>query len=62
MKLRAIARSLVALAALVLAMTVALPAQAASATAVFTKVSDWGTGFEGKYTITNGGTTTINGW
>ncbi|WP_030926804.1 cellulose binding domain-containing protein, partial [Streptosporangium amethystogenes] len=31
-------------------------------TAVFTKVSDWGTGFEGKYTITNGGTTTINGW
>ncbi|WP_157594896.1 cellulose binding domain-containing protein, partial [Streptosporangium amethystogenes] len=43
-------------------MTVALPAQAASATAVFTKVSDWGTGFEGKYTITNGGTTTINGW
>ncbi|MEV4375841.1 cellulose binding domain-containing protein [Streptosporangium sp. NPDC049644] len=62
MKLRAIARSLVALAALVLAMTVALPAQAASPTAVFTKVSDWGTGFEGKYTITNGGTTTINGW
>ncbi|MFB9679434.1 cellulose binding domain-containing protein [Streptosporangium vulgare] len=61
-KLRAIARSLVALAALVLAMTVALPAQAASATAVFTKVSDWGTGFEGKYTVTNGGTTTINGW
>ncbi|WP_326636884.1 cellulose-binding domain-containing protein [Streptosporangium sp. NBC_01755] len=62
MKLRAIARSLVALAARVLAMTVALPAQAASPTAVFTKVSDWGAGFEGKYTITNGGTTTINGW
>ena len=62
MKLRAIARSLVALAALVLAMTVALPAQAASATAVFTKTSDWGSGFEGKYPVTNGGTTTINGW
>ncbi|MER5625301.1 cellulose binding domain-containing protein [Streptosporangium sp. NPDC002544] len=42
--------------------TVATPAFAASPTAVFTKVSDWGTGFEGKYTITNGGTTTINGW
>ncbi|MEV0757754.1 cellulose binding domain-containing protein, partial [Streptosporangium sp. NPDC050280] len=62
MKPHAIARSLVALAALLLAMTVALPAQAASVTAVFTKTSDWGTGFEGKYTITNGGTTAINGW
>ncbi|WP_326820641.1 chitinase [Streptosporangium sp. NBC_01756] len=61
MKFRVISRSLVALAALVLAM-VALPAQAASASAVFTKVSDWGSGFEGKYTITNGGTTTVNGW
>jgi len=42
--------------------TVAPPAFAAPTTAVFTKVSDWGTGFEGKYTITNGGTTPINGW
>ncbi|MEU4539641.1 cellulose binding domain-containing protein, partial [Streptosporangium sp. NPDC023825] len=41
---------------------VATPAFAAPPTAVFTKTSDWGTGFEGKYTITNGGTTTINGW
>ncbi|GAA2860767.1 cellulose binding domain-containing protein [Streptosporangium fragile] len=41
---------------------VAAPAHAATPTAVFTKVSDWGTGFEGKYTITNGGTTTLNGW
>ncbi|MBB2910111.1 hypothetical protein FHS43_001357 [Streptosporangium becharense] len=41
---------------------VAAPAHAATPTAAFTKVSDWGTGFEGKYTITNGGTTTINGW
>ena len=62
MKFRVIARSLVALAALVLTMMIALPAQAATATATFTKVSDWGTGFEGKYTVTNGGTTTINGW
>ncbi|MEU3169982.1 cellulose binding domain-containing protein [Streptosporangium sp. NPDC006930] len=42
--------------------TVATPAFAAPTTAVFTKTSDWGTGFEGKYTITNGGTTAINGW
>ena len=62
MKFRVIARSLVALAAIVLTMMIALPAQAATATATFTKVSDWGSGFEGKYTITNGGTTTINGW
>ncbi|AWS41279.1 cellulose binding domain-containing protein [Streptosporangium sp. 'caverna'] len=62
MKFRVIARSLVALAAIVLTMVIALPAQAATATATFTKGSDWGSGFEGKYTITNGGTTTINGW
>ncbi|MEU4829332.1 cellulose binding domain-containing protein [Streptosporangium sp. NPDC023615] len=62
MKPRVIARSLVALAALVLAMVVAPPAQAASATAVFVKTSEWGSAFEGKYTITNGGTTTVNGW
>ncbi|GAA3039019.1 hypothetical protein GCM10017559_78980 [Streptosporangium longisporum] len=62
MKPRVIARSLVALAALVLAMVVAPPAQAASATAVFVKTSEWGSAFEGKYTITNGTATTINGW
>ncbi|WP_030455719.1 cellulose binding domain-containing protein [Herbidospora cretacea] len=41
---------------------VATPAHAAPATAVFTKTSDWGSGFEGKYVITNGTTSTINGW
>ncbi|GGP89717.1 cellulose binding domain-containing protein [Streptosporangium pseudovulgare] len=55
-----------ALAALLTALgtaAVAAPAgAAASPTATFTKASDWGTGFEGKYTITNGGTTPINGW
>ncbi|GAB3969995.1 glycoside hydrolase family 18 chitinase [Streptomyces sparsus] len=40
----------------------ATPAQAASATATYTKTSDWGTGFEGKWTIKNTGTTAINGW
>jgi hypothetical protein len=38
------------------------PAMAAGLTASFTKTSDWGSGFEGKYTITNGTTSTINGW
>ncbi|MEE1927498.1 glycoside hydrolase family 18 chitinase [Streptomyces sp. TRM 70351] len=39
-------------------------AQAAdtSATATFTKTSDWGTGFGGQWTIKNTGTTAINGW
>ncbi|MEC4016719.1 glycoside hydrolase family 18 chitinase [Streptomyces sp. H27-D2] len=41
----------------------ASPAQAAeSATATYTKVSDWGSGFEGKWTVKNTGTTTINSW
>jgi chitinase len=37
------------------------PAQAAGETAAFTKVSDWGSGWEGKYTITNG-PATISSW
>ncbi|HEV7655785.1 MAG TPA: cellulose binding domain-containing protein [Mycobacteriales bacterium] len=41
----------------------AAPAGAATTpTAAFTKTSDWGTGFEGRYTITNGGSATISGW
>ncbi|MEU5961682.1 cellulose binding domain-containing protein [Micromonospora parva] len=41
---------------------VALPAYAAGASASFVKTADWGSGWEGKYTITNGGSSTINGW
>ncbi|MFF5201934.1 chitinase [Micromonospora parva] len=41
---------------------VALPAYAAGVTASFVKTADWGSGWEGKYTITNGGGSTINGW
>jgi chitinase/chitodextrinase len=37
-------------------------ASAAGESAAFTKVQDWGTGWEGKYTITNGGSTTITSW
>ncbi|MGI5283191.1 chitinase [Nonomuraea polychroma] len=59
MKHRAI---LVALATFALSLLVAPPAQAAAATATFVKVSDWGSGFEGKVTVTNGTTTAMNGW
>ncbi|MFF4453639.1 glycosyl hydrolase family 18 protein [Streptomyces goshikiensis] len=39
------------------------PAEAAtSATATYTRVSDWGSGFEGKWTVKNTGTTTISSW
>lgn len=60
---RSLVLSLVtALAATLGAAWVALPAYAAGPTASFVKTADWGSGWEGKYTITNGGTSTINGW
>ncbi|MER7571022.1 glycoside hydrolase family 18 chitinase [Streptomyces sp. NPDC126514] len=41
----------------------ASPAQAATeATATYSKPQDWGTGFEGKWTVKNTGTTTITSW
>ncbi|NUS27943.1 MAG: chitinase [Streptomyces sp.] len=41
----------------------ASPAQAAtSATATFAKPQDWGTGFEGKWTVKNTGDTTLSSW
>jgi chitinase len=41
----------------------ASPAHAATtATATYTKSSDWGTGFEGKWTVTNTGSTSISSW
>jgi hypothetical protein len=49
-------------AALAAVAFVPITANAAPATATFTKVQDWGTGFEGKFTITNGTTSAINGW
>lgn len=39
------------------------PAQAAtSATATYVKTQDWGTGFEGKWTVKNTGTTSLSSW
>ncbi|MBW8737501.1 MAG: cellulose binding domain-containing protein [Streptomyces turgidiscabies] len=44
----------------------ASPAQAgaasSSATATYAKTQDWGTGFEGKWTVTNSGTTSLSSW
>ncbi|MFI1394917.1 glycosyl hydrolase family 18 protein [Streptomyces sp. NPDC020681] len=41
----------------------ATPAEAAtSATATYAKTQDWGTGFEGKWTVKNTGTTTLSSW
>ncbi|MEV1285620.1 cellulose binding domain-containing protein [Micromonospora sp. NPDC049679] len=51
-----------ALAAAAAAVWVAAPALAAGPTATFVKTSDWGSGWEGKYTITNGGPTAITSW
>ena len=50
------------LAAALGAVWLAPAAYAAGVTASFVKTSDWGTGWEGKYTITNGGGATVNGW
>jgi chitinase len=57
-------RLLTVLSALLLglALVPAAPAAAAGESAVFAKTSDWGSGWEGKYTITNGGTATITSW
>ncbi|MFI9236696.1 glycosyl hydrolase family 18 protein [Streptomyces sp. NPDC053079] len=56
-----------ALAALLLPLAtlvgLASPAHAApSATATFVKTSDWGTGFQGQWTVKNTGTTALDGW
>lgn len=45
-----------------LSLYVMTPASAASASATFTKVSDWGSGYTGQYTITNTGTSAITSW
>jgi chitinase len=52
----------VALAAGGTALALATPAYAAGVTATFTKDSDWGSGYQGKFTITNGSTATVSTW
>ncbi|MEV0537567.1 glycosyl hydrolase family 18 protein [Kitasatospora sp. NPDC050463] len=67
MRRRRIKLPLLAAGALIVPLlAVSLPSTAAhaagSATAAFTKGSDWGSGYEGGYTITNGSGTAVNGW
>ncbi|MDP9818005.1 endoglucanase [Spirilliplanes yamanashiensis] len=52
----------VAVAAAGTALYVVSPASAAATTATFSKVSDWGSGWQGEYTITNGGTSALTSW
>ncbi|MDP9799906.1 chitinase [Catenuloplanes nepalensis] len=60
---RSIALTLFSLcAAAASAVLFALPASAAAVTATFAKTSDWGSGWEGKYTITNGTGAAITSW
>ncbi|CNE32205.1 chitinase [Mycobacterium tuberculosis] len=50
------------LAVLLLALLVPATAHAAGASATFTKTSDWGSGWEGRFTLTNGTGAAVNGW
>ncbi|WP_026421973.1 glycosyl hydrolase family 18 protein [Actinokineospora inagensis] len=52
----------VAAAAVTLGIVVAPASGATTPTAEFQKTSDWGTGFSGKVTITNGGSTALSSW
>jgi chitinase len=53
---------LAAVVGVIAGLMVAPASAAGGVTATFTKSSDWGTGYEGKYTISNGGTTGISAW
>ena len=57
-------RPFILLIAMILACigTVAPVASAAGERATFVKTSDWGSGWEGRFTVTNGGTSTISSW
>ncbi|MEU6430933.1 cellulose binding domain-containing protein [Microbispora sp. NPDC046973] len=61
MQIRYVWRALAAVAALAPAL-VALPAEAATVKAVFSADSDWGSGYQGRYTLTNTGTAATSGW
>ncbi|WP_316751963.1 cellulose binding domain-containing protein [Streptomyces herbicida] len=55
--------ALIALFVGALLLVLASPADAAgSATATFSKSSSWDSGYQGAYTLTNGGTTALSGW
>ncbi|MEU8587892.1 glycoside hydrolase family 18 chitinase [Streptomyces sp. NPDC048664] len=65
--MRFVVRAAAALAALFLPLAslvgLAAPAHAATAaTATYAKTQDWGTGFEGRWTVTNSGSTALGSW
>ncbi|HWD81373.1 MAG TPA: cellulose binding domain-containing protein, partial [Kribbella sp.] len=60
--MKRISLAIAAITAVVVALLTAQAASAAGVTASFTKVQDWGTGFEGKVTITNGTTSSLSTW
>jgi hypothetical protein len=62
MKRQHVSVIIAAITAVFLSVLVVPTAQAATVTAAFTKVSDWGTGFEGKVTVTNGTTSSLSTW
>jgi hypothetical protein len=49
-------------AVVAVAATTATPRAAAALTATFSKDSDWGTGYQGRFTIRNAGSAKANGW
>ncbi|MFK4225834.1 cellulose binding domain-containing protein [Streptomyces sp. NPDC019890] len=57
---RSLALVLILIGALVLFL--APPAAAATPTAAFSKTSTWDSGYQGAYTITNGGSSQLTGW
>ncbi|GAA4442222.1 cellulase family glycosylhydrolase [Phytohabitans houttuyneae] len=61
-KVRILLAALLALGVGATGIVLAAPAQAAAVTATFSKVQDWGSGYEAKMTITNGTGSTVNGW
>ncbi|NUR98602.1 MAG: chitinase [Kribbellaceae bacterium] len=60
--MKRISLAIAAITAVVVALLTAQAASAAGVTATFTKTQDWGTGFEGKVTITNGTTSSLSTW
>jgi hypothetical protein len=60
--MKRITLAIAAVTAVVVALLTAQAANAAGVTASFTKVSDWGSGFEGKVTVTNGTTSSLSTW
>ncbi|GLZ75467.1 hypothetical protein Afil01_02740 [Actinorhabdospora filicis] len=60
--LRTATAALLTLAVVLVAPTAAPAADLAGPTATFSKAQDWGSGYEAKFTIKNGGTTTLTSW